>query len=299
MNMDTNLRFLTNVFLNKKNYKFSFTTRLDDFMTINSAMLFENETYSSLNSVTDKIILMPLGAVEQHGPHLATGTDSLIVTKIAASAEQQRKHDIILTPTLSFGSSHHHISFGGTISLPADLYTQVLRELVSSLIQTGFRKIILLNGHGGNITPARQALSLLSKDFDTKFQLNIALATYWELAGSAFAGDSPMESPALSHACEYETSLMLHLFPEGVFREKIQRAQRPAQNGYIPWEDDVPYSGVTLFKQTAFISSNGSSGEPQLGTAEKGAHLLSMATTALVQFIDSFKTWPFLQKLTN
>jgi len=261
-------------------------------------MLFANETYSTLNAAADKIVLLPLGAVEQHGLHLATGTDTHIVTKIAEAAERQRINDIILTPTFAYGSSHHHISFGGTISISADLYTQVLRELITSLTQTGFRKIILLNGHGGNITPARQALALLSKDLDATVQPNIALVTYWELAGTAFAGDSPMESPALSHACEYETSLMLHLFPEKVFMDKVQRAARPEQNGYIPWEDDVPYKGVTMFKQTAFISSNGSSGEPQLGTTWKGAHLFDRATTALIQFADAFKTWPLMQKLS-
>ncbi len=265
---------------------------------LNDLMLFINETYSTLTAAADKIVLLPLGAVEQHGPHLATGTDTHIVTKIAEAAERQRINYVILAPTLAYGSSHHHISFGGTISISADLYTQVLREMVASLIQTGFRKIILLNGHGGNITPARQALALLSKDFDEAIQPNIALATYWELAGTVFAGDSPMESPALSHACEYETSLMLHLFPEKVFMDKVQRAARPAQNGYIAWEDDVPYKGITMFKQTAFISSNGSSGEPQLGTAGKGAHLFNKVTAALVQFIDAFKTWPLMQKLS-
>lgn len=262
-------------------------------------MLFTSVTYRTLNASADKVVLLPLGAVEQHGPHLATGTDTYIVSKIAEEAERQRENEILLAPTVAYGSSHHHTSFGGTISISADLYTQMLREITSSLVQSGFRKIIVLNGHGGNITPARQALALLSKDFDTSVQPNIALATYWELAGTAFCGDSPMESPALSHACEYETSLMLHLFPECVFMDKAQRAERPAQNGYIPWEDDVPYKGVTLFKQTAFISSNGSSGEPQLGTHEKGAHLFNTAVKALIQFIDAFRTWPLMQKLSN
>jgi creatinine amidohydrolase len=262
-------------------------------------MLFTNETYNTLDAAVNKVVLLPLGATEQHGPHLSTGTDTHIVTQIAETAERQCPNDIILTPTLAYGSSHHHMSFGGTISISADLYTQVLREIVSSLIQTGFRRIILLNGHGGNITPARQALALLSKDFDATIQPNIALVTYWELAGTAFAGDSPMESPALSHACEYETSLMLHLFPEKVYMDKVQRATRPEQNGYIPWEDDVPYKGVTMMKQTAFTSSNGSSGEPQLASPGKGVHLFNKATAALIQFIDAFKTWPLMQPLSN
>jgi len=140
---------------------------------------------------------------------------------------------------------------------------------------------------------------LLSHRYDKDIQPNIVLATYWELAGSAFAGDPPMESPALSHACEYETSLMLHLFPEKVDVSKVVRARRPKSNGYTGWEDDEPYRGVTIFKQTSFISSNGCSGEPQLATAEKGAHLYKYAVESLVSFLESFSQWPFLDKLTN
>ena len=260
-------------------------------------MLFAGLTYEALQQAKDKVLIIPLGAVEQHGPHLATGTDTDIVTAVATTVEKQRSEAIVLAPTLAFGSSHHHLSFGGTISISADTYTQVLREMVSSVIRAGFTRIILLNGHGGNITPAKQALALLSRDFDETAQPNIALATYWELAGTAFAGDAPMESPALSHACEYETSLMLHLHPEKTFMEKVQRAARPPQNGYIAWEDDIPYKGVTIFKQTAFISSNGSSGEPQLGTAAKGKHLFEKATSATLNFIDSFISWPLMQKI--
>ena len=262
-------------------------------------MLFSHLTYKTLQQSKDKVLILPLGAIEQHGPQLATGTDTDIVTSLAVEAERQRPDSIVLAPTLAFGSSHHHLSFGGTISISADTYTQMLREMVSSLIQIGFRKIILLNGHGGNITPGRQALALLSKDFDETVQPNIALATYWELAGSAFAGDPPMESPALSHACEYETSLMLHLYPAKVFMERVERSSRPPQNGYVAWEDDIPYKGVTLFKATAFHSSNGSSGEPQLATAAKGSHLFSKATGSLLQFVDSFKDWPLMQKISK
>lgn len=262
-------------------------------------MQFTSETYAALAELKDRIVVLPLGAVEQHGPHLGVGTDTDIVTSLATAAELQRPEKIILAPTLPYGSSHHHLPFGGTMSLSADLYVQVVIDLVRSLLQGGFRRIVLLNGHGGNITPVKQALSLLSKEFDTQFPCYIALATYWELGGTAFSGDQPMESPALSHACEYETSLMLHLFPQKVQMEKAKRATRPAQNGYIAFEDDIPYRGVSIVKQTAFISGNGSSGEPQLGTKEKGAHLFQKALSALVSFTDDFATWPLLDNLKN
>ncbi len=261
-------------------------------------MLFYASTYADLHQASkNKVILLPLGAIEQHGPHLSVSTDTDIVTQVAQQIEKKLPDVVLLCPTLPFGSSHHHLSFGGTISIAPELYTQVLIDLVNSLVVSGFKKIILLNGHGGNITPAKQALAVLSKRFDLTHQPTIALATYWEVGGKAFAGEPPMQSPALSHACEYETSMMLHLFADKVWMERVERAQRPESNGYIPWEDDEPYRGVTVFKQTEFISSNGSSGEPQLGTAEKGKHLVDHAVKALVTFIESFKNWPLSERL--
>jgi creatinine amidohydrolase len=263
-------------------------------------MFFSDNCYSVLNqNAKQKVILLPLGATEQHGPHLPVSTDTSIVSQVALAAEKQLPDDILLCPTLPFGSSHHHLSFGGTISISITTYTQLMIELVESLLQKGFRRIVLLNGHGGNITPVKQALAILSNKYDASLTPNIALVTYWELAGKIFSGEHPMESPALSHACEYETSLMLHLFPAKVLQDQIQRAKRPDSNGFIPWEDDEPYRGVTMVKQTEFISNNGSSGEPQLASAEKGKHLFDHAVESLVQFLNSFKTWPFLESLSK
>ena len=262
-------------------------------------MLFAASAYADINREADnRIILLPLGAIEQHGPHLSVSTDLDIVSRIAHDAEDRMKEDILLCPALPFGSSDHHSSFGGAISLSPDLYVKVIVNLVQSFVGNGFRRIVLLNGHGGNITPVKQALAILSKQFDATAQPYIALATYWELAGKVFSGEPPMESAALSHACEYETSLMLHLFPGKVWMDKVKRAVRPESNGYTGWEDDEPYRGITIFKQTAYISDNGSSGEPRKGTAEKGKHLFEQASNALVEFLHAFKGWPLLQNLS-
>ncbi|GLU53399.1 creatininase family protein [Dyadobacter frigoris] len=261
-------------------------------------MILSESNYLALNEVVQNIVvLLPLGAIEQHGPHLAVATDTDIVSAIAYAAEGKMADRILLCPTMPFGSSHHHLAFGGTLSISITTYTQVIVELVESLLQNGFRRIVLLNGHGGNITPVKQALAVLSNKYDDTVAPNIALATYWEVAGKVFAGLPPMESPALSHACEYETSLMLHLFPYKVFRNEIERATRPESNGYIPWEDDEPYRGVTMVKKTQFVSGNGSSGEPQLATAEKGQYLFEHAVESVVNFLNDFKSWPLMADL--
>jgi creatinine amidohydrolase len=273
-----------------------------DFFLLNIGnMICASMSYPGLNDYAKRncIALLPLGATEQHGLHLSVTTDTDIVTQLAIAAEKHLADMVVLFPSVPYGASHHHLSFGGTVSISPDVYTQVIADMVSSLMDSGFRKVVLLNGHGGNITPVKQALALLSKKYDSALHPNIALATYWELAGKYFSGTAPMQSPALSHACEYETSLMLHLFPEKVLMDKVQRAKRPLSNGYIPWEDDEAYRGVTMVKQTAFISSNGSSGEPQLATADKGKFLFDNALEALTKFLGSFNEWPLLENLQH
>ena len=269
------------------------------YKTIQAAvdMLFSSVTYDSIRQFDkEKVVVLPIGAVEQHGLHLATATDTDLVSAIAAVVEARLSDQVLLCPTLAFGASHHHLSFGGTISISVNTYTLLIQDLVVSLFQNGFKRIAILNGHGGNIIPVRQALAILSSR--PEFQsVNIALATYWELAGEAFAGKLPMESPALSHACEYETSLMLHLFPQKVFSDKIKRANKAASNEYIFWEDEGPYRGVTMIKPTAMISDNGSSGEPQLASEAKGKFLFEEAVAALEKFLVSFQSWPILKYL--
>ena len=123
-------------------------------------MYFSSLSYKELNKLAvNSVVLLPLGAHEQHGPHLAVSTDTSLVTAVAEGAEKLMPDEVILLPTLPFGSSDHHLFFGGTVSISVATYTQMVIELVESLLQSRFRRLILLNGHGGNITPVRQALS--------------------------------------------------------------------------------------------------------------------------------------------
>jgi len=245
------------------------------------------------------VAVLPLAALEQHGFHLAVSTDTAIVTNIAERTEAALTNDIVLCPTQVYGSSHHHLGFQGTMSIGFETYIRVLVDLVDSLLSAGFRRIVLLNGHGGNITPGRQALTMLSDRHDDTLQPNIALATYWEMDAPAFAGEAPMESGALSHACEYESSMMLHLHPERVHLERIKLAARPPKNGYIAWHIDEPYRGVTMSKRTHFVTGTGASGQPQLAAAHKGEHLINRAVAATTEFLNQFKTWPLMPDLRD
>jgi creatinine amidohydrolase len=127
---------------------------------------FQMKLFAELNreqiraAAADSLVILPIGATEQHGPHLATGMDYFTVESIARQAAviASAEIPIMVTPALPFGSSHHHFVFGGTLSLSTETYYRVLYELVESLVTDGFTTIFLLNGHGGNHELAQLAV---------------------------------------------------------------------------------------------------------------------------------------------
>lgn len=260
-----------------------------------SFMIAKQMTTHDIAAIADEaVFVLPTTAIEQHGPHLPIGTDFTIAARIVTAAEKQRPNLICLYPAVPFGSSDHHALFAGTLTLRADLYTQVLVDLMEKMIGWGARRIVLINSHGGNMTPGKQALNLVAAKRPTGVWC--VMVTYFELCGKTFAGDEPMDTPAISHACEYETSMMQVIAPGNVHLDRYQAHKEPSANNYIGWHDEKP--GVVSYgAMTEWISSNGVSGDPRKATADKGEHLLRAATDALVKFIDDFSTWPYPRDL--
>jgi len=233
------------------------------------------------------VVLLPLGSTEQHGPHLGVSTDSTLVTAVAEGVEGAVPDDVLLCPTLAVGSSHHHLGFGA-LSIAPETYARAVADLIDCLQRWDAPRILILNGHGGNIVPAKQALNELAARDNLKSL--VAFTSYWEL-DAAFTGKPPMESARLSHACEYETSMMLHVLPEAVNLKKARRAKHPPGNAYIDW-DKEPYRGVSTGMPFHQITSIGNCGQPDKGTPKKGAYLVGAAVKAVTALVQSFKTWP-------
>lgn len=152
----------------------------------------------------DALLVLPVGSTEQHGPHLATGTDALIAATIAerAAAAASRPDTILLAPTLAYGASDHHLPFGGTLSLGIATFQLVLKDLLASAASAGVRRIFVLNGHGGNAAACAIAVAEASRELDL-------------VAATAMASDlvdpAEIEGPLLGHAGSFETSLVLVL----------------------------------------------------------------------------------------
>ena len=157
----------------------------------------------------DALLVLPVGTTEQHGPHLATGTDALIATAVAerAGAAAARPETIVLAPTLAYGASDHHLPFGGTLSLGVATFQLVLRDLLASAASAGFRRVFVLNGHGGNAAACAIAVAEAAREHGL-------------FAVTAMASDlvdpKEIEGPLHGHAGSFETSLVLTLDPERV-----------------------------------------------------------------------------------
>lgn len=253
-------------------------------------MIFSALTSPEIGALAPRsIALMPLAAIEQHGGHLGVNTDTALVTEIASRAERSFSENVLLLPTLWAGCSHHHLGFPGTLSISSEIYVCVLMDLAESLISSGFRRIILINGHGGNVTPMTEALYRLSiahqNDADRPW---IAATSYWRLTEGKW---DFMESPKLTHACEFETSMMLALAPGSVRMEHAQGSRADRGSRYY---DPLGYepSRVTVCETFAQMTPHGAMGTPEQATAEKGERLLTAYTRALCGFLEEFSRWP-------
>jgi creatinine amidohydrolase len=237
-------------------------------------------------------VIVPLGSIEQHGYHLPLSVDTTQVRAIAQRAEVQLGAAALFLPTLWLACSEHHKDFPGTISVAPSLYSENIKSIVRSVLRAGFTKIFFLNGHGGNETPAAQALTELVAEDDAADAAYLVFSSWWQVARDALDPQRHgMTTPAINHACEYETSMMLALCSD-----LVDLAAAVDQSPVLksPWLQSPGGAKVRQFRRFHRLTAGGSIGRPSAGTAAKGAAMLEAVTADVVAFIREFATWPQL-----
>jgi creatinine amidohydrolase len=230
-------------------------------------------------------VIVPVASTEQHGPHLPTQVDCLLVGEIArrSALQASKTSPTLITPVVWTGLAEHHMSLGATISLDFETFFAVLRGICRSLVRHGFRQILLLNGHGGNIAALTVAVNELAPELDAP----IATTTYWLLAQSAFS--KILEKQAnVRHACEAETSMVLALRPELVDMSQAVNAVGPTAPE-LP--DIIGTSAAHRWQSFKSRTSHGAIGDPRAATAEKGERLLQAAADAVSALITNPQFW--------
>jgi creatinine amidohydrolase len=252
-------------------------------------MLLENLTWPEVKrlKLTNKVVVLPLGSFEQHGPHLPLTTDTDIVTAIARGIERKRPDKVLCLPTLWPGHSTHHLFFPGTLSVSQMHYIRLVIELCRSIVNLGAKKVFLLNGHGGNDIPVRAALRELKDDFPT---VKFVFANYWSLAAASIKEIRESELGGLGHACEMETSIMLHLHPD---RVKLRLAKRDGPKHKDEYRKADMLYGRPVYFVNEFheVTKTGTVGHPDLATAEKGKRFLDAIVKDVAAFVDEFAKW--------
>lgn len=178
-----------------------------------SRIRLDEWTSPGLGDVAPRATLVfPIGATEQHGPHLPVGVDAIVAAHIAEAAARSagtESRPVLVAPVLAFGSSDHHLPRAGTLSLSSTTMQRALTELLSSAARTGFRRLLVLNGHGGNDDLAGQA----ARDVALRHPVVAAAVSYWSLAWDEVAELATRYdiAPVPGHAGAFETSLLLAL----------------------------------------------------------------------------------------
>ncbi|HWB54259.1 MAG TPA: creatininase family protein [Tepidisphaeraceae bacterium] len=251
-------------------------------------MFYSDQSWPAIQAMDkNKPVVIPLGALEQHGHHLPTATDMLQVQAIARGAEAQLSNEILLMPTLWLGSSDHHIDFPGLLSVSGELYSHMIRSIASSLLRAGFKKQLFLNGHGGNAVPIQQALGDFCNEDEQADEAYLMFANWWSICRDAIApAKLDIKQPGVNHACEYETSLMLHLHPQWVNMSETKDRPPVLDSAWTK-------SGkVTWFGRFARRTAGGATGYSTRATTEKGKIIFESAVSDLVAFLKEFVDWP-------
>lgn len=228
------------------------------------------ERIKAIGARQGSILVVPVGSVEQHGHHLPVGTDTMLVGSVAAETARRLDADVplLVAPPVWSGHSPHHTSLGGTLTLEHVTLTTVLEEICAAGMQSGFDGLVLLNGHGGNKPTVGAATSSIGEELAHAEVLSL---TYFDLAAPFVDDIRESDRGGMSHGGEFETSLMLHRFPDLVGDDRLAT---PHDEPYELGLQDMFAGGpVTVYRQFEEYSPSGAIGEPSLATVEKGEEL--------------------------
>lgn len=252
-------------------------------------MLLEEMTWEEVNGLDrSTVVVVPFGAMEQHSLHLPLETDALIAGELSRRLDAACDSKLLVLPTQWLGFSTHHMAFSGTITASASTYLEMAKEILDSIAQAGFQKL-LLNSHGGNAA----ILEVVLAEFQPKHPaVRAVLVPYWNVAAQEL--QQLRESPlgGMGHACELETSLILAINP------KLVRTAKMAPDGMGPrsrflYQDMLVGGSVSMWWNPAETSRHGGDGDPTSASAEKGERFFAAIVSRLAEVARELESGAF------
>lgn len=264
---------------------------------------YEKMTWPDIDraAVDGRLVLIPAGTLEDHGRHLPVDTDVVLAQGVCQAAASRIPQEVVLLPPITHGFSPHHIDFPGTITIAWKTFIDYVVDINRSLVHHGFRKILIVNGHGSN----RPVLDLAARLTVVEHPYaHCAVVSWWELTRvrEVFAGIRA--SDWVAHACELETSAYLALEPDHVDMSQAERDVSFEKSPHF-WSDlaGAPPEGyrnaVALTEYWSTVTRDGVKGDPTVATRAKGESLVNAAADELVDIVREFKARPIRPRVAH
>lgn len=241
-------------------------------------------SWTDVEAMPDKanvVIIQPVGAIEQHGPHLPIVVDAAIATAVIGQALEKLEADIpaYALPTLCYGKSNEHWHFPGTITLSATTLMTTLIEVAESLYRSGFRKLVLMNAHGGQ----PQVMEIVARDLHQKYEdFSVFPLFTWRVPHNAGELLSDKEKELGIHAGDAETSVLLSILPDQVNMAAAvcEYPQELPEASLLSMEGKLPFAWTTRD-----LSRSGVMGDATVATPEKGDRIMASVSDGWVKVI--------------
>ncbi len=235
------------------------------------------------------VALLPVAAIEQHGPHLPVSVDATLNAGVldAAIALLPADLPLLVLPAMPVGKSDEHIAFPGTLTLSAETLTRLWTEIGDSVFRAGLRKLVLFNAHGGQ----PQVMEIVARDLRLRHRMLVVTANWFSfgMPPGLYAAEEEMHG---IHGGDIETSMMLHLRPDLVRRDLLSHF-RPASIGLAREYRYANFLGPSpIAWATQDLNAEGACGDAAGATAEKGAATLAHAAAALAAMLEEVSRFP-------
>ena len=227
-------------------------------------MHLERETWTDADDSEAEVALLPVGSTEQHGPHAPLGTDTLDAEAVAEAAADRYDDPVIVAPAIPVGIAEEHRRFSGTLWTTESTFRAYVRDVVESLASHGWDRVVVVNGHGGNIAALKEVTARIVRHDDA-----YAVPFTWFEAVGDHGSD-------MGHGGPLETALLRATQPELVREDRIEEARDGGSEGWGDW-----VSSTNLAHDSAEFTENGVVGDPGAGDADRGEELLDLAADAL------------------
>jgi creatinine amidohydrolase len=264
---------------------------------------YEKMTWEEIDkaAVDERLVIIPAGTLEDHGKHLPVDADVVLAQGVCLAAAERIPNEVVVLPTITHGYSPHHIDFPGTLTIGWKTFVDYVVNLTGSLAHHGFRKMLIVNGHGSN----RPVLDMASRLTMVQYPyVHCGFVSWWELTTVRETFSALRESEWVAHACELETSVYLALDEENVDMGKADRDVSFPKSPHF-WSDlaGAPPAGyrnsVALTEYWSTVTRDGVKGDPTVATKQKGEAVLRAAADELVEIIRELKARPIRRRIAH